>query len=200
MNSMEVDSDNTISLRGSISHVLELLKYAINGILLHRGVYPDEEFYVEKRFGLDLPLILPSSTEDYIELTLIRLRDWLLKEVVKQVVVVVMDADDGHTIERWIFEPHVSMNDPNIAKRLDAEMDRELSAVMKDIITPTFLPPLEKQTVFDILVYVKDGAEVPEGWDTTHSHVVEDGEHDTMKGLTAPHHKVGLSVAYRDED
>ena len=43
-------------------------------ILFHRGVYPAEDFYVEKRFGLDLTLILVSSIEDYIELTLHRLR------------------------------------------------------------------------------------------------------------------------------
>jgi hypothetical protein len=47
---------------------------AINSILFHRGVYPAEDFYVEKRFGLDLTLILVSSVEDYIELTLHRLR------------------------------------------------------------------------------------------------------------------------------
>lgn len=79
-------------------------------------------------------------------------------------------------------------------------MDRELSAVMKDIVTPTFLPPLEKSTVFDILVYTRDTAEIPDGWDVTNPHVVEDGENDTMKGLNAPRHNVGMSVAYRDED
>lgn len=50
-------------------------------ILFHRSVYPAEDFYVEKRFGLDLTLILVSSVEDYIELTLHRLRgalSWLL--------------------------------------------------------------------------------------------------------------------------
>ena len=46
----------------------------MNSILFHRGVYPAEDFYVEKRFGLDLTLILVSSVEDYIELTLHRLR------------------------------------------------------------------------------------------------------------------------------
>lgn len=45
-----------------------------HSILFHRGVYPAEDFYVEKRFGLDLTLILVSSVEDYIELTLHRLR------------------------------------------------------------------------------------------------------------------------------
>ena len=84
--------------------------------------------------------------------------------------------------------------------RLAPQMDRELSAVMKDIVTPTFLPPLEKQTVFDILVYTKDSTEIPDGWDSTHTHAVEDGDHDTMKGLIAPNHNVGMSVAYRDED
>lgn len=86
-------------------------------------------------------------------------------------------------------------------------MDRELSAVLKDIITPTFLPPLEsKSTVFNILAYTRDEAEeVPDGWDATHSHAIEgaddrEAEHDTMKGLRAPRHDVGMSVAYRDED
>ena len=71
---------------------------------------------------------------------------------------------------------------------------------MRDIVTPTFLPPLQKQTVFDILVYTKDSMEIPDGWDDTHPHTVEDGEHDTMKGLFAPYHNVAMSVGYRDED
>lgn len=215
-------------------------------ILFHRGVYPAEDFYVEKRFGLDLTLILVSSVEDYIELTLHRLRgilylfgswflvhspppnfwhlayeEWLLNDQIKQMVVVLLDADDGHVIERWVFEPKVTTTyvfiilrkiyllalliinqsiNRRTSARVASQMDRELSAVMKDVVTPTFLPPLEKQTVFDILVYTKDEVEILEGWDSTHPHAVEDGEYDMMKGLIAPNHHVGMSVAYRDED
>lgn len=81
-------------------------------------------------------------------------------------------------------------------------MDRELSAAMKDIVSPTFLPPLDVATVFDILVYTANGTSIPDGWDQTHAHPIPEGEgeHDTLKGLTAPRHQVALSLAYREED
>lgn len=37
-------------------------------------MYPAEDFYFEKRFGLDLALILAPSVEDYLELTLLRVK------------------------------------------------------------------------------------------------------------------------------
>lgn len=81
-------------------------------------------------------------------------------------------------------------------------MDREMNAVMKDIISPTYLPSLESPTVFNILAYARDSMLIPDGWETTHSHGIPEGEgeHDTLKGLNAPFHTVGLSVAYKDED
>jgi hypothetical protein len=81
-------------------------------------------------------------------------------------------------------------------------MDRELGAVMKDIISPTFLPPLDTATVFDILAYVSNDADILDGWDATHAHPIPEGEgeHDTLKGFSAPRHSVALSVAYREED
>lgn len=85
-----------------------------------------------------------------------------------------------------------------------------MNAVMKDIISPTFLPSIEAATVFNILVYTREshGAasrsnpslDIPDGWEATHPHAVEEAEHDTLKALNAPRHHVGLSVAYRDED
>lgn len=83
--------------------------------------------------------------------------------------------------------------------QLNSKMDAELNRVMNGFLSPDSLPALEIATVFDILVYLKGSEEIPDGWDATHSHAVEDGEQDTLKGLNAPRHKVELSVAYRDE-
>jgi mitotic spindle assembly checkpoint protein MAD2 len=127
-----------------------------------------------------------------------------------------MDADDGHVVERWVFETrtteprygHPSFNHllnvtfcgSSATPRDDLQMDREMNAVMKDIISPTYLPTIENPTVFNILVYAHESSTVPEGWDKTHPHGIEEGENDTLKALTAPRHTVSLSVAYRDEE
>lgn len=36
-------------------------------ILFHRGIYPAEDFYMEKRFGLDLLISINPKVEEYIE-------------------------------------------------------------------------------------------------------------------------------------
>ena len=84
-------------------------------------MYPSEDFLVEKRFGLNLLLIVNDSVEDYIESTLIRLKgafwqsrvlkrnlrcypEWAFNGCLSHIAVVLMDADDGHAIERWVFD------------------------------------------------------------------------------------------------
>lgn len=80
-------------------------------------------------------------------------------------------------------------------------MDREMNAVMKDIISPTYLPSIDSPAVFNILAYVRDTAPVADVWEETHLHGVgEDGENDTLKPLRTARHTVGLSVAYCEEE
>jgi mitotic spindle assembly checkpoint protein MAD2 len=52
----------------------------VQSILFHRGVYPAEDFCFEKRFGLDLALIIVPSIEDYLELTLLRIKGMSLQK------------------------------------------------------------------------------------------------------------------------
>ncbi|KAF8340321.1 DNA-binding protein [Cantharellus anzutake] len=186
-----------VTIPGSVAQIIDYLKYAINGILFHRGVYPSEDFLVEKRFGLNLLLTVNDSVEDYIESTLIRLKEWISQGRVSHVVVVLIDEDDGHTIERWVFDISVRVVATTLSEN---DLIREMNAVMKDIITPTFLPSIETPMVFNILTYAKDDVDIPDGWEATHPHSVIDGEHDTLKAFNSLHHTLGLSVVYRDEE
>lgn len=75
-----------------------------------------------------------------------------------------------------------------------------MNAVMKDIISPTYLPTIENSTVFNILAYTHESTTIPDGWEKTHLHGIEEGENDTLKALSAPCHTVAMSVAYCDEE
>jgi len=63
-----------------------------------------------------------------------------------------------------------------------------------------FLPSIGKPMVFNILTYAKEDVEIPDGWEATHPHAVEDGDHDDLKAFNALLHTVGVSVSYRDEE
>ncbi|KAJ1890967.1 MAD2 mitotic arrest deficient-like 1, partial [Kickxella alabastrina] len=43
-----------ITLKGSARIVTEFFIYGINSILFQRGIYPVEEFEVQKKYGLDI--------------------------------------------------------------------------------------------------------------------------------------------------
>ncbi len=75
-----------------------------------------------------------------------------------------------------------------------------MNTVMKDIITPTFLPSIDKPMVFNILTYAKEDVEIPDGWEATYPHAIEDGDHDDLKAFNPSLHTVGVSVSYRDEE
>lgn len=81
-------------------------------------------------------------------------------------------------------------------------MHRELSAAIKAVADPSFLPPLENPIVFDILVYTSNGALIPDGWEPTHTHAIPEGEaeYGNVNGLKATRHQVTLSLSYREEE
>lgn len=96
-----------------------------------------------------------------------------------------------------VFKPRLISAPPALAK----QTDREMNAVMKDIISPTYLPSIDSPALFNILAYVKESASVADAWEDTHLHTIgEDGENDTLKPLKTTRHTVGLSVAYCEED
>jgi len=198
--------DISLKLQGSIEVALEYLRLAINSILFHRNVYPSEDFYLEKRFGLDLLLTINVDVEKYIDRVLKQVKLWLERGELTHVVLVIVAQEGGAVLERWSFDTHLVEISPEVLLKSEQQMDSEMAAVIKPILScDGFLPTIEEPTVFNILVYAREDEETnlappPPGWEDTHAHGIEEGKSEEvrLKTLDTKVHKVGIAVSYLD--
>ncbi|KDQ06912.1 hypothetical protein BOTBODRAFT_140664 [Botryobasidium botryosum FD-172 SS1] len=198
--------DISLKLQGSIDIALEYLRLAINSILFHRNVYPSEDFYLEKRFGLDLLLTINADVERYINRVLKQVKLWLEKGEISHVVLVIVAQEGGAVLERWSFDTHLVELGSEVPLKSEQQMDSEMAAVIKPILScDGFLPTIEEPTVFNILAYAREDEEAdpvppPPGWEDTHAYGIEEGKSEEvrLKTLDTKLHKVGIAVSYLD--
>jgi hypothetical protein len=133
---------------------------------------------------------------------------WLLKGNVTQLVLVLLSKDTRTPLERWTFnvdlvappgegsEPYVPAPPLSICHILphpcsapskpEAEVQKEIRHIIKQIVASvTFLPLVYEPTVFNILVYTKDSADVPEQeWLDTDAMAIEAGLSQQVRAYT----------------
>jgi len=123
---------------------------------------------------------------------------WLLKGNVTQLVLVLLSKDTRTPLERWTFNvdlvaPPEEDSEPYIPgpgfpstpsntlcsapAKPEAEIQKEIRHIIKQVVASvTFLPLVYEPTVFNILVYTKDSADVPEQeWLDTDPMAIEAG-------------------------
>lgn len=86
----------------------------------------------------------------------------------------------------------------------EAEFQSEIRRILKQIVSSeTFLPNFEDPTVFNILAYTKDSADVPaEEWVDTDPLAIEAGKSQQVKlrSFSTDIHRIEAMVAYRYEE
>ncbi|KZW02591.1 spindle assembly checkpoint protein [Exidia glandulosa HHB12029] len=200
---------STISLKGSCSLVTEFFKFAVNTILYQRGVYPVDDFHTVKKYGQPLLVTQDIVLERYIDRVLQQVNTWLMSGDVTQLVVVIVAKDSRVPLERWVFDVTL-VDEPGSADRAtqseakpEAKIRDEIRAIMKQIVsTETYLPVISEPTVFEILAYTSDSAEVPAGeWHDSDPLAIEAGKSQQVKlrSFSTDRHRVDTMVAYRYE-
>ena len=162
---------NNITLKGSTAIVTEFFGYAVNSILYQRGIYPPESFERKNKYGLGMLVTTDEQLKAYLVNVLQQINDWMLQKTLQKLVLVVTAVGSHEVLERWVFD--IVNEDANVDERGDAvgeksdkEIQTEISAIIRQITASvTFLPLLEEQCTFDLLVYTNDDAEVPVQWE-----------------------------------
>ncbi|EJD55557.1 spindle assembly checkpoint protein [Auricularia subglabra TFB-10046 SS5] len=199
---------STISLKGSTSIVTEFFKYAVNTILYQRGVYPTDDFHTVKKYGQPLLVTQDIVLERYIDRVLQQVNTWLMSGDVTQLVVVIVQKDTRVPLERWVFDVTLVDDAPpdgqtqSVAEpKPEAKIREEIRAIMKQIVsTETYLPVITEPTVFNILAYTSESAEVPAGeWHDSDPLAIEAGKSQQVKlrSFSTDKHRVDTMVAYR---
>ncbi|GBE78028.1 Mitotic spindle checkpoint component mad2 [Sparassis crispa] len=196
-----------ITLKGSTNLVTEFFKFSANTILFQRGVYPADDFHMVKKYGQTVLVTQDLALENYLEKILQQVNRWLLTGSVTQLVLAIISKDSRTSLERWVFdinlvEQPAGSNEPSPAKP-EAEIQAEIRNILKQIVsTVTFLPVIDEPTVFNILAYTSESADIPaDEWIDTDPLAIEAGKSQQVKlrSFSTDVHRIEAMVAYRYE-
>ncbi len=154
--------------------------------------------------------------------------EWLLTGSITQLVLAIISKDSRTPLERWVFdinlvespadssEPYVealgmhtvdsyavTIYSSRAAPKPESEIQAEIRNILKQIVsTVTFLPVIDEPTVFNILAYTKESAEVPANeWVDTDPLAIEASKSQQVKlrSFSTDVHRIEAMVAYRYE-
>ncbi|PSS37615.1 hypothetical protein PHLCEN_2v542 [Hermanssonia centrifuga] len=196
-----------ITLKGSTNLVTEFFKYAANTILFQRGVYPADDFHMVKKYGQTVLVTQDLALENYLEKILKQVNKWLLTGSVTQLVLAIISKDSRVTMERWVFDVNLVKQPTESAEpapiKPETEIQAEIRNILKQIVsTVTFLPVIDEPTVFNILAYTSESADVPaDEWVDTDPLAIEASKSQQVKlrSFSTDVHRIEAMVAYRYE-
>ncbi|KAH7890293.1 DNA-binding protein [Phlebopus sp. FC_14] len=205
MATSQAPTRQAITLKGSTNLVTEFFKYAANTILFQRGVYPSDDFHMVKKYGQTVLVTQDLALENYLDRILKQVNKWLLTGSVTQLVLAIISKDTRLPLERWVFdinlvEPPADSAEPAPPKP-ESEIQAEIRYILKQIVsTVTFLPIIDDPTVFNILAYTHDSADVPaDEWVDTDPLAIEASKSQQVKlrSFSTDVHRIEAMVAYR---
>ena len=199
----------SIALKGSTRIITEFFEYCVNSILYQRGVYPEEDFTIVKKYDLTLMKTHDDELKSYIRKILGQVHKWMLGGKCNKLVICIMDKDTGEVVERWAFDierlpmeqdgngKDGSQEEPKLSKE---EIQRQIRALIRQITASvTFLPDLSNKGryTFNVLAYTDAYAKVPMEWGDSDAKEIENGEVMQFRSFSTENHKVGAQVSYK---
>ncbi|KAF2753369.1 HORMA domain-containing protein [Pseudovirgaria hyperparasitica] len=208
-----------LALRGSSKIVSEFFEYSINTILFQRGVYPAEDFSAVKKYGLTMMVSADDQVKAYIKKIMTQLKDWMYGSKISSLVVVITSKETGENVERWQFDVNIygkssksksskkSTDKENSSgdataeaepEKTDQEIQQEIQALFRQITASvSFLPMLDADCTFNVLVYADADSEVPAEWGDSDAREIKNGEKVKLRPFSTSNHKVETIVSYR---
>ncbi|GME39418.1 DNA-binding HORMA [Neofusicoccum parvum] len=216
-----------LALKGSSKVVSEFFEYSIHTILFQRGVYPAEDFSAVKKYGLTMMVSSDDQVKAYIKKIMSQLSKWMLGSKINKLVVVITSRETGEHVERWQFDvdifgknaktrPSRTSGTPAAAdeagsenataaepadatpEKTEAEIQSEIQSLFRQITASvTFLPMLDGNCTFNVLVYADADSDVPVEWGDSDAKEIENGEKVQLRSFSTSNHRVDTMVSYR---
>ncbi|KAJ6014761.1 Mitotic spindle checkpoint component mad2 [Penicillium herquei] len=214
-----------LAIRGSAKLVAEFFEYSINSILFQRGVYPPDDFITVKKYGLNMLVSADDQVKAYIKKIMSQLNRWMAGGKISKLVVVITDRESGEHVERWQFDVEIfgkssksksagrSGDKENSApgeadaqpaepvEKKEKEIQDEIQAIFRQITASvTFLPVLDGDCTFNVLVYADADSDVPVEWGDSDAKEIKNAEKVQLRSFSTNNHRVGTLVSYRMAD
>ncbi|EFE32524.1 uncharacterized protein ARB_00710 [Trichophyton benhamiae CBS 112371] len=149
-----------------------------------------------------------------------QLNKWMLGGKISKLVIVITDKDTGEHVERWQFDveifkqsknkaakaaadnenanPGAQASNPGPVEKSEKEIQDEIQAIFRQITASvTFLPMLDGNCTFNVLVYADADSEVPLEWGDSDAKEIENGEKVQLRSFSTSNHRVDTMVSYR---
>lgn len=159
----------------------------------------------------------------YIKKIMSQLDKWMAHSKISKLVVVITSKDTGEHVERWQFDVQIfnksSKSKSSKAKSTDkenavpepeqqvqpekteAEIQAEIQSIFRQITASvTFLPQLDGECTFNVLVYADADSEVPMEWGDSDAKEIKNGEKVQLRSFSTSNHRVDTLVSYRLAD
>tara|TARA_B100001113_G_scaffold273103_1_gene227775 strand:- start:494 stop:1198 length:705 start_codon:yes stop_codon:yes gene_type:complete len=215
-------ASQNITLRGSTEIVTEFFGYAVNSILYQRGLYPPSTFEVKKKYGLGMLVSSDEEIKTYLVSVLDQINEWLIEKKLEKLVLVISSVRTRETVERWVFDIETDSeivledeeNEENVKpsaqeegqknnkkyEKSKQEITNEIAAIMRQIAASvTFLPLLEDECSFDLIVYTNKDSETPQEWEESDPRFIRNAETVKLRSFSTKVHSVDAAVAYKAE-
>ncbi|KAJ1853685.1 Mitotic spindle checkpoint component mad2 [Coemansia sp. RSA 1822] len=193
-----------ITLKGSARTVTEFFIFGINSILFQRGIYPIEDFEVQKKYGLDIWVSNDLQVTKYLDNIMKSVEEWLSLGKINKLVLAVNSRETRETLERWQFdiqlvaEQVVAAGEKPKPPKSEKTLQMEIQAIFRQIAASvSFLPIIEEKCTFNILVYADSDAEVPTTWTDSDPLHIKNAEQVRLRSFSTDAHRVEAMVAYR---
>ena len=106
-----------------------------------------------------------------------------------------MDREDILTLNRGV-DPATAP-----AEKSESEIQSEIQAIFRQITASvTFLPMLDGDCTFNVLVYADADSDVPIEWGDSDAKEIKNGEKVQLRSFSTTSHKVDTLVSYRLAD
>ncbi|QRC96506.1 hypothetical protein JI435_014210, partial [Parastagonospora nodorum SN15] len=203
-----------LALKGSSKVVNEFFEYSINTILFQRGVYPAEDFTAVKKYGLTMMVTADDQVKAYIKKIMSQLKEWMYGGKISKLVVVITSKETGEHVQ--IFNKIAKAKSSKKAaenenaapegtdapeEKTETEIQAEIQSIFRQITASvTFLPMLDGNCTFNVLVYADADSEVPLEWGDSDAKEIQNGEKVQLRSFSTSNHRVDTLVSYRLAD
>ncbi|ODV86115.1 hypothetical protein CANARDRAFT_197183 [[Candida] arabinofermentans NRRL YB-2248] len=195
-----------LALKGSCRIVSDFFEYSIHSILYQRGIYPPEDFRLVKKYGLNMLISIDEDVKNYIERIMKQLHRWIYSGVISKLVVAISSKELNEVVERWQFDLEVNQNtglnegDDQTTNKSNDQIQKEIQSIIRQITASvTFLPELEGEHTFNVLVYASPNCTIPSEWGDSDAKELVGGNVENVKfrSFSTDNHKVGALVTYK---
>ncbi|XP_011195691.1 mitotic spindle assembly checkpoint protein MAD2A [Zeugodacus cucurbitae] len=196
---------NCITLRGSAQIIVEYLKYGINSILFQRGIYPPETFENTQQYGITILMSKDKKIEEFLSNVLQQTEDWLAKNMIEKISMVITNAHTKEVLECWDFKMQAELGDGETGDATKLTSSKELKRIQNEIrdvmrqisATVSYLPLLDCICTFDVMLYTLQNCEIPEKWDETGAVFIQNAQAVQLRSFSTGLHKVDTVVNYK---